>query len=100
MVIRKVGVGSAGKIFGTLYFAIGLIIGAIFALFSLLGAGMGAAFSEGGDAGMLGALFGVGAIIILPICYGVIGFIGGIIMALVYNIVAGMVGGLQIEVDQ
>ena len=31
--------------------------------------------------------------------YGFLGFIGGILSALFYNLVAGMVGGLELEVE-
>jgi hypothetical protein len=61
----------------------------------------GATFaSEAGDgAPFLGALFGVGAIIVLPIFYGVLGFIAFAIGAVLYNVLAGMVGGLRVEVE-
>jgi hypothetical protein len=44
-------------------------------------------------------LFGVGSIITLPIFYGVLGLISGIITALIYNAVTGFTGGLEIELD-
>lgn len=44
-------------------------------------------------------LFGVGAIIFLPIMYGIMGFIGGAIMAFVYNVVAGIAGGVELELE-
>ncbi|WP_167879260.1 DUF3566 domain-containing protein [Methanococcoides vulcani] len=43
--------------------------------------------------------FGIGSIIIFPILYGIIGLILGIIMAAIYNFVAGITGGLEIEVE-
>jgi hypothetical protein len=46
---------------------------------------------------MFGALFGVGAIILLPICYGILGFIGTLIMAWLFNIAAGIVGGVEVD---
>ena len=49
--------------------------------------------------GWFGGLFGVGAVIIFPIMYGVLGAIGAALTALFYNIIAGMVGGLQIETE-
>ena len=49
--------------------------------------------------GWFGGLFGVGAVIFLPIIYGVLGAIGGALTAVFYNIIAGMVGGLQIETE-
>ena len=82
---------------GALYAVVGLIGGAFFALFSLLGASFAAAQSDWGA--FIGMLFGVGAIFFFPIMYGVMGFIGGAIMAFVYNLVAGIVGGVELELD-
>jgi hypothetical protein len=96
MIIRQVGVGSAAKIFGTLYAVFGLIAGLFVALFSLVGAGMA---GTGDMPGWFGGLFGVAAVIILPIMYGVLGAIGAALSAVFYNIIAGMVGGLQIETE-
>lgn len=101
MVIRKIGVLSCGKVSGTLYALAGLLVGACFALISLLGAGaMMAAQNDtgsGGLGGVFGAVFGVGAIILLPLLYGILGFVGGLITALLYNLVAGIVGGLEVD---
>jgi hypothetical protein len=47
----------------------------------------------------LGSIFGIGAIVIFPIMYGVLGVIGGVIMAALYNLVASITGGLEIEVQ-
>ena len=46
---------------------------------------------------MFGALFGVGAIILLPIFYGFFGFVGTLIMAALFNVAAGMVGGIEVD---
>ncbi len=35
----------------------------------------------------------------MPIIYGIIGFIGGVILALAYNIIASVVGGIKFELD-
>ena len=98
MVIRRVGVASAAKIGGALYAVIGLIIGLGFAAFSLLGAGIAAQAGAGDVPSFIGPLFGVGAIIFAPVFYGLLGAIGGALTAAVYNLVAGMTGGLDIEV--
>ena len=44
-------------------------------------------------------MFGAGAIVILPIFYGVLGFVGGAVTALAYNLIAGWTGGLEIDVQ-
>lgn len=95
MVITKIDPFSCGKIALVVYGGIGLIAGLIFAMLSLVGAGV--AGDEGGA--MLGAVFGLGAVIFLPLFYGVIGFVAGIIGSLIYNVAAGIVGGLQIETE-
>jgi hypothetical protein len=51
-------------------------------------------------AGSLSAVFGVGAIVILPICYGIAGLVGGAISAALYNLFAGMFGGIEVEIQQ
>jgi hypothetical protein len=46
---------------------------------------------------MFGAMFGVAGIIVMPILYGVFGFIFALIGAVIYNVVAGIAGGIEIE---
>ena len=95
MIVKTVGVLSVGKVFGCLYALLGLIIGGLFSLLSLAGFAAG-----GGDAGPAALLFGVGGIIIFPVFYGVVGFIAGIITAALYNVVASIVGGIEIELNR
>jgi len=95
MTITRVGPLSCAKVAGLLYVVIGLIAGALFSLVAMGGAALGAA--SGDDGAMFGALFGVGAIILLPIFYGIFGFIGTLIMAWLFNIAAGMVGGIEVD---
>jgi len=99
MVIRRVGVGSAAKVGGALYAVIGLIIGLFVAAFSLLGAGIAAQAGAGDVPSFIGPLFGVGAIIFAPIFYGILGLIGFALAAAIYNLVAGMTGGLELDVE-
>ena len=94
--INRVGVLSLAKVLAALYALLGLVFGALMAFFSLIGAGLGQA--SGAEGAWFGALFGVGAVIILPILYGVMGFLGGALTAFLYNICSGIVGGVEIEV--
>jgi hypothetical protein len=104
MVIRRFGVWSVAKLYAVIMGAGGLIAGVLFAAAAALGGLAGAANSSdtatGLAAGGFGALFGVGAIIFLPILYGVMGLICGAIGAALYNLFAGLVGGLEVEVIQ
>ena len=50
--------------------------------------------------GAFGVLFGVGSIILFPILYGILGFLGGLITALPYNLIARFVGGIELELEQ
>jgi hypothetical protein len=97
MVITRVGPLSAAKIAATLYAIMGLIIGAFFSLAALAGA-----FASGSDDtpfAMMPAIFGVGAVILLPILYGCMGFIGTLIAAWIYNGIAATVGGVELDVQ-
>lgn len=98
MVIRKVGIGSVVKVSGVLYGLLGLVIGLCVALFAVVGLGAAAASNEDVP-GWMGSLFGIGAIVIFPIMYGVLGVIGGVLMAALYNLVASITGGLEIDVQ-
>jgi hypothetical protein len=94
MVLKSVGVLSVGKVLGCLYALMGLIFGGFVSLLALGGAAAGGRL-EGPSA----MLFGAGAVVLLPIFYGLGGFIGGIISAFLYNIVASMIGGIEMELS-
>jgi hypothetical protein len=99
MIIRRIGVLSLAKFMGGIYGAIGLFIGAIFSLAALAGAAIGGVQNDQPGAAIVGAFMGVGAIIVLPILYGLMGFIGGLISAFLYNLFAGIFGGIELDVD-
>lgn len=96
MIVRSIGVWSAAKLYGAISAVMGLLFGLVFAMFSLIGTGM--AGDEAGPAWM-GGIVGMGAVIVLPIMYGVMGLIGGAIMAFLYNVFAGMVGGVELDIS-
>jgi hypothetical protein len=95
MVIKRVGPLSCAKISGTLYAVLGLVLGGIFSLIALAG-GFG---STDSNATRVGTMVGVAAIFIFPILYGCIGFVATLIGAGLYNIVAGLVGGVELDVQ-
>src|SRR5690606_1329552 len=94
MIIRRIDIISAGKIGGIIGAAMGLLAG----LFMLVFSGMiGSMVGDGG--GFLAVGGGFAAVIILPIIYGIFGFLGTLINALIYNLAAGFVGGVRIETE-
>jgi hypothetical protein len=96
MTITRVGPLSVAKVAGILYVVIGLIAGCLVSLLALAG-GFGGFAGNAEGAGPMAALFGVGAIVFLPIFYGVVGFVGSLIMAWLFNIAAGMTGGIEVD---
>jgi len=98
MVLRRIGVLSAAKVSGILYAGLGLLIGGFFSLFAILGLGAAALTNDqGGGGAFLGLIFGIGSIVLFPLFYGVIGFLGGIVGAFLYNLAAGVVGGIELD---
>lgn len=97
MIVRRVGVWSVARIYGAMLAAFGLLAGLIIALFSVIGASL---VSQSSDApSWLGPIFGIGAIVLLPLCYGLMGLLAGALSAVLYNLFAGMVGGVEFDVQ-
>lgn len=94
MVIKRVGPLSCARIVAVLDAIIGLFIGAGVSLVALVGGLAGSA-----ESAAMGVVFGVGAVIILPIMYGFFGFVVTLVMAWLYNVLADLVGGVEIEVQ-
>jgi hypothetical protein len=98
--VKRIGPASAFKIGLVLYAMFGLVVGAIMACVSMLVGPLGNMAGAGGlGTRAFGFGFGIGSIIIFPIMYGVIGGIGGAISAALYNLIAGWVGGLEVEIN-
>ena len=93
MVITRVAPLSFAKVAGLLYLIMGFVFGAIVSLVTMLG-GM-ASGVEGG--GFFGAAFGMGAIIVLPIFYGCLGFVMTLFMTWLFNVVVGITGGIEVD---
>jgi len=95
MVIRRIGPMSLAKMAAVLYAIIGVLIGAVFSL-----AAMAGAFAAAGtDAGPFPMIVGTSAIVIVPVFYACLGFIGALITATLYNVLASSVGGVEIDVE-
>jgi hypothetical protein len=91
MVINRVGPLSSAKVVGLLYAILGLAMGAIVSLISASGA-----FAQA--SGAASPLFGIAAVVFIPIVYGVMGFVMTLILAALYNGLAKLVGGVEIDI--
>ncbi len=85
--IRSIGVWQAVKVCTVLYGIMGLLFAPIFLIIAM--------FSPDGG----GMVAGIGMAIAMPIGYAVIGAITTAIMAVVYNVIAKMTGGFELEVE-
>lgn len=95
MILRRIGVLSLAKIWGAMYCALGLIFGAIIAIFAVMGSAIAPASAS--TPRFVTALFGVGAVVFLPLLYGFFGFIIGLLGAAIYNGLAALIGGIELD---
>lgn len=90
--ITKVGVLSLAKFTAAMYALFGFLAGVFFSIFSALGMKT--------EAGNLGPAVGMAAVIVFPILYGAMGFVGGLITSVFFNLIAGWLGGIEIEIAE
>lgn len=89
--ITGFGVLQMAKVLGLLYLLMGVVFAVVFLLFgSLMPEG------EMADAGWM---FGTGMVLVLPLLYGVLGFVFGALTAWFYNLVASWTGGLEMDLE-
>jgi hypothetical protein len=92
--IRRIGVFKAALVAGIAYAAMGLLFVPFALLVFLAAPPMGDEFGNAGE-----WLIGPAMMLLAPIMYGIIGFISAAIATAVYNLIATMMGGLEIELD-
>jgi hypothetical protein len=91
--IKRIAPLQLGKMSGLLYGLMGLLFIPIFLIMSAVASQLPAPQRVGMMA------FGVGFAVAMPLIYGVMGFVIGVIGALVYNVVAKWIGGIEVEVE-
>lgn len=92
-IVKSVGVMSVAKIMGLIYGCMGLVFAPFFLLVGLMGSLVGQQKSP------FAGIFGITFAILMPVLYGVIGFITGAIASLLYNLFAHWVGGFELEME-
>jgi hypothetical protein len=92
-VIKRINLGSIFKLALVVYAFVGLIVGAICAVFILAGS---AVFSQL-HMPFVGVTAAVLCLIAAPIFYGILGAVIWVMIAALYNLAAGWVGGVELE---
>lgn len=98
--LKRIEPLSTGKILAGIYGVIGLVLGVIyfFIIFAV-------AIAAGASAnylwlGLIGGLIGgLLAAVLITFFYAGIGFVAGLLMAVIYNVAANKFGGIQIETE-
>jgi hypothetical protein len=100
--IKSVGVMSVAKVMGLIYGALGLLIVPIFLVIGLASSMAIKQAQQATGANLpaaMGPIFAILMAIAAPIMYGLMGFVTGAISALIYNLIAGWVGGIEMELE-
>ena len=98
--VQSIRVLPFALMMGVISAIIGLIVGVIYALvFGAIFSGIPAPPDTTGviNFSWLGVLFGVGAMVIMPILGFVGGLINGVVVAVLYNFLAPRIGGIRIR---
>jgi len=100
--VTRVGVLKCGLIQSVIGAVMGLIVGIIyFGMFSMGGLLSGISGME--EFSAMGAGLGIGMgfafLVFIPILYAIFGFIGGAVIAAVFNLAAGWVGGIDVQLE-
>lgn len=96
--IKSVGVMSLGKVMGMSGALVGAIFGVLYGAI-VIGASLLGFASEDGGLGALGVVGGIALMIGVPIFYGIMSFVFGLLYGVILNLVLGMAGGLEIELE-
>ena len=91
--LKRIGPGSAFKVGAVVYGLIGLIAGIFCSLFAFATPAAHHALVP-----WVNPALSLSAIVLCPIVYGIIGGIGLLITALIFNLASGWVGGLEVEI--
>ncbi|MCF6284994.1 MAG: hypothetical protein L3K26_07375 [Candidatus Hydrogenedentes bacterium] len=92
--IKRFGVLQTSKVVGVLYFLGAAVFCIPLGLITMVFGGFQ------GQQGFLGGIVGGIGLMFLPLLYGAVSFVMVAIGCAVYNLVAGFVGGIEIELEE
>jgi len=91
--LRSIGVLSCAKIFTIVHAVIGILVGFLFLVFGIVGAAVAPSQPKHGMVAIIVLA------VLMPVFYGVLGFVMGAVWAFVYNLAAQSIGGLELQLD-
>lgn len=92
--LKKISPLPAAKVAAAIYGCLSLV----FVPFLLIGA-LASAVSGAEGSGIVAAM-GIGMFIIIPIAYVITGFLGTLLACWLYNLAAGWLGGIELELAE
>ena len=99
LVVHKVGVGSLGKLIGTWFAIIGVVVGVISSVVSTVSVFANNSYSFLAGLG-IAVLLVAGWVLLYPIIMFLVGWLQGAILAVVFNVVVSGSGGLSVHVEE
>jgi transcriptional regulator of nitric oxide reductase len=84
-IVRSLDPVSSAKVVAGMYAVIGTAIGVAYAIMNVLA--------------VSNLLWSIVILVISPVLYGICGLLAGLVSALLYNVIAGMLGGIRIELN-
>ena len=92
--LKRIDPGSAFKVGALVYAIVGLIAGVFCGVIAFAAPSVHHAHMP-----WVSPSVGLFAVLLCPTLYGIIGGIGAIISALIFNLASGWVGGLEVEIN-
>ena len=89
-VLKNINLLSAANVLALM----GVVWGLVVAILAIVLGGIITSLVPGAEAAVG---IGLTSIIVLPLTYGIVGFVAGILCALLYNLVAKWIGGIKID---
>jgi len=95
--IKRIAPVQLGKMLAVIYALLSLIFVPFILMFGAIASTMHKTPGAPPFPAMLG--LGMGFMIFMPVIYAIMGFIGGALGALIYNLVAKWLGGIEVEME-
>lgn len=98
--LRRIAPLQAGKMLAAFYGLMSLLFIPFMLFFMAMGS-FAARHQGSGSASPMPLMFGlgVGFMVLIPFFYAAMGFILGVISAAIYNLLAGWIGGIELEFE-